>query len=336
MSHISQTEMETRLVRFGDLRPCTTAFIDTRTPGSERKENFTIIGRGVSESPDQHVHITLPHGFNIGAARQPPGCVNSQHSHDTAEVFVVHAGTWRFKSGHDGTDGYVDLGPGDTISLPTRLFRGFENIGQDVGFMFAVLGQDNPGRVTWAPYVFEQAERHGMVLLESGALVDTTITSVPEGAVRMRPTTLEDTYEYTRYDSNALLRCVVRMQDLKPSGEFSQVAGTAESAVIGVANPAEGMPAAPIAWAHGFQLRNLQLEPGAQSPYLTRAESEVLLVHRGNPSIEWQDGRLTLAPGDTLSLPGGVERRYRNGGAMPAAMFVVRPGDHPAPIHWRT
>ena len=77
--------MAARLVRYADLIPCRTAFIDTRTPGSTEKENFTIIGAGVSENPDQHVHITEKHGFNIGAARQPFGCVNSQHSHDTAE-----------------------------------------------------------------------------------------------------------------------------------------------------------------------------------------------------------------------------------------------------------
>ena len=70
-------EMETRIVRYGDLIPCKTAFIDAHTPGSDQKENFTIIGGGVSESPDQHVHIALPHGFNIGAAGQPPKCRNS-------------------------------------------------------------------------------------------------------------------------------------------------------------------------------------------------------------------------------------------------------------------
>ena len=62
-----------RLVRYIDLIPCYNAFIDCRTPGSEAKENFTIIGPGVSENPHQHVHIPEPHGFNIGGARQPPG-----------------------------------------------------------------------------------------------------------------------------------------------------------------------------------------------------------------------------------------------------------------------
>ena len=72
--------MEARVVRYADLRPCYNAFIDTRSPGSEAKENFTIIGPGVSENPEQYVHIAEPHGFNIGGARQPPGCINSQHS----------------------------------------------------------------------------------------------------------------------------------------------------------------------------------------------------------------------------------------------------------------
>ena len=31
--------MEARIVRYGELRPCKTAFIDAHTPGSNRKEN---------------------------------------------------------------------------------------------------------------------------------------------------------------------------------------------------------------------------------------------------------------------------------------------------------
>ncbi|MDZ7589029.1 MAG: hypothetical protein U5J78_07840 [Parasphingorhabdus sp.] len=73
---LTPAQMEARIVRYADLRPCYNAFIDTRNPGSEAKENFTVIGPGVSENPEQHVHIAEPHGFNIGGARQPPGCVN--------------------------------------------------------------------------------------------------------------------------------------------------------------------------------------------------------------------------------------------------------------------
>ena len=61
-------EMESHIVRYDELKPCKTAFIDAHTPGSDQKDNFTIIGPGVSESPDQHVHISETPGFNIGAA----------------------------------------------------------------------------------------------------------------------------------------------------------------------------------------------------------------------------------------------------------------------------
>ena len=101
MTQWTQEAMEKRLVRYADLKGLRNAFIDARTPGSDRKENFTIIGPGVSENPAQVVHIPEPHGFNFGAARQPFGCTNSQHSHLTAETFLVHTGKWRFVFGAD-------------------------------------------------------------------------------------------------------------------------------------------------------------------------------------------------------------------------------------------
>ena len=86
------------LRRDGESKPCRTAFIDAHTPGSDTKENFAIIG-GVSESPDQHVHVKKTPGFNGGAAGQPPKCRNSLHSHRTVEVFFVLKGRWRFFRG---------------------------------------------------------------------------------------------------------------------------------------------------------------------------------------------------------------------------------------------
>ena len=44
--------IESCIVRHGDLIPDRSAFIDAHTPGSNLKENYTIIGDGVSESAD--------------------------------------------------------------------------------------------------------------------------------------------------------------------------------------------------------------------------------------------------------------------------------------------
>ena len=184
---MTSEELEARIVRYGDLIPCKTAFIDAHTPGSDQKENFTIIGGGVSESPDQHVHIKDTPGFNIGAAGQPPRCRNSLHSHTTAEVFFVLKGRWRFFWGRWGKAGEVVLEEGDIINIPTGIFRGFENIGLDYGMIMAVLGGDDAGGgVTWAPQVIQDAAEHGLILGDNGKLYDSKKSQqLPEGVAPM-------------------------------------------------------------------------------------------------------------------------------------------------------
>ena len=301
---VSPEAMERRVVRYADLRPCFNAFIDTRSPGSAAKENFTIIGPGVSENPNQYVHIPEPHGFNIGGARQPPGCVNSQHSHDTAEVFVVHSGHWRFDLGEDGTDAHVECHPGDTISLPTKTFRGFTNIGDDTAFLWAVLGGDDPGRVTWAPQVFEMAKDYGLVLLETGRLVDTAAgEAVPPDARPMPPTSPAQVAALTRYTDAEAAKLVARDRR-----------GDGETPVIG--------PGGPLAWPHAFTLDRLDLMAGEVGDKAAPAGVEVIFVHRGALTVTWPGGGLRLGEGDTLSVPTGVARRLASDDG--ATAFIVR------------
>ena len=177
-----------QIVRYAELVPCRTAFIDAHTPGSDQKENFTIIGGGVSEAADQHVHIKDTPGFNIGAAGQPPKCRNSLHSHRTAEVFFVLSGRWRFFWGRWGETGEVILEAGDIFNIPTGMFRGFENIGSDYGMIMAILGGDDAGGgVIWAPQVIEDATDHGLVLGKNGKLYDTKKNEAPPKNVGPMP-----------------------------------------------------------------------------------------------------------------------------------------------------
>jgi quercetin dioxygenase-like cupin family protein len=321
-----------RVVRYEDLRPCRTAFIDTRSPGSDQKENFTIIGPGVAENPDQHVHITLPHGFNIGGARQPPHCLNSQHSHLTAEVFVVHSGTWAFRSGVDATDGEVILNPGDVISLPTDVFRGFENIGQSKGFLFAVLGDDDPGRVLWAPQVFDLAEEHGLVLMEDGSLHDTVaLGPVSEDARPMPRTTTEQVAKHRIIDAAGLRDIIIRTRKFEWSREtaLSAFDGVEEVALLGPANAAERIPEAPLAWDHGFVLRALRLAPGAAVPEHIRREEEVIFVQQGECQVTVEGMKLTLKPGDTFTTPIGSQRAFTNPGQKACTIYITRRNNKP-------
>ena len=278
--------MEGRVVRYCDLKPCYNAFIDTRTPGSEAKENFSIIGPGVSENPDQHVHIAEPHGFNIGGARQPPGCVNSQHSHDTVEVFVVHTGTWRFDIGERGDDAQVECRPGDVISLPTGMFRGFTNIGEDLGFLFGVLGGDDPGRVLWAPAVFDMAKDYGLVLMENGSLVDTVAgQSLPENVSPM-PRTSAAQVSALHIPTAAQAEALV----------WRANGARGDASVIG--------PEAQLDWPHPFTLDRLADPDETATPN----RPEVLFVHEGELTVTWSDGALTLGAGDTMTVPVGLQR----------------------------
>ena len=352
-THWTPEAMMERVIRYRDLAPCRNAFVDARTPGSDRKENFTLIGPGVSENPNQHVHIPEPHGFNIGGARQPPGCLNSQHSHLTAEVFVAHSGKWRFMFGPECEDGEVFLNPGDTISIPTHMFRGFENVGDDVGFLFAVLGGDDPGRVTWTPNVFDLAEKYGLVLLEGGRLIDTTEgESVPEGARREARTSPEIVAKLaTPTDRDLEAECVVHLRDIK-NNEASPLSrdGVSEAAIITPRETGDGFEPGPISgwWPHGFNLRLLTFAHDASTPWHERDEEEVLFVQDGTLDVSWLDGEgthtLTLGPGDTMTVPKGLARQFHNS-AEPhpdgtervsddhdgiTRAFVVRGGDAPA------
>lgn len=325
--------LSARLVRYVDLRPCTTAFIDTRTPGRQQKENFTIIGPGVAENPDQFVHIKEPHGFNIGGARQPPDCINSQHSHETAEVFIVHSGTWAFYLGPECEDGEVILSSGDTISIPVGVFRGFKNVGEDIGYLFAVLGGDDPGHVIWAPDVFESAARYGLILLEDGSLIDTTRgETVPKDRKAMPPTTPEIVASLRRMTAEEMGDCVILHDELylTDTGDLTPTVFK-ECPIIGATSPDEGLGEGKMNWPHGFQLRHVAVDPGAVTKRHARREEEVIFIHSGELTLHFDEGKVTLLPGDVFTVPIDKARIFSNDSSELAEAYIVRGGDHPSP-----
>ena len=337
MPEITNDIIAKRIIRFAEMMPCKTAFIDARTPGSDKKENFCLIGDGVAENPDQIVHIDIPHGFNIGAARQPKGCKNSHHSHDTEEVFMIFSGDWKFTWGECGEDGNAILSAGDTISLPSNMFRGFEYVGEGEGLMYSILGLNSngsAGRVLWAPYVFEQAKDYGLVLLEDGRLIDTAAgKTVPADGVVTTPTSQEEVESLDRLNIEDMLKCVVN-QDALPTmskGGLSKLNGISEFAVIGISNEHEAIEQGKMAWPHGFHLRRLQLEPGAKIEQHKRYEEEVIIVHRGSVDVMCENQPFTLNKGDLFSAPKASARQYSNNSNELTDLWVVRGGNNPRP-----
>ncbi|SCZ61917.1 Mannose-6-phosphate isomerase, cupin superfamily [Epibacterium ulvae] len=284
---MTTSSISSRIVRYGELRPCKTAFIDAHTPGSDQKENFTIIGGGVSESPDQHVHLTDKIGFNIGAAGQPPKCRNSLHSHTTAEVFFVLKGRWRFFWGRYGDAGEFVAEEGDIFNIPTGIFRGFENIGTDYGMIMAILGGDDAGGgVTWAPQVIEEAQSHGLMLGENGVLYDSkkgqklphNVGPMPllsEEQLKAFPETpVEDVVPYY----------VARYWDMMA------MAGKKPAKVIGADAMLRDKP--------GFEVDFLT-RGSLGAEMITAIQPTVLMPMRGHWHLRWDGGSEILNPGDT-------------------------------------
>lgn len=315
-------EIEARIVRYGDLHPCKTAFIDAHTPGSDQKENFTIIGGGVSESADQHVHITIPHGFNIGAAGQPPKCRNSLHSHRTAEVFFVLKGRWRFFWGRHGTAGEVVLEEGDIFNIPTGIFRGFENIGTDYGMIMAILGGDDAGGgVIWAPQVIQDATDHGLVLGENGRLYDTKKGQSPPADVKPMP--LLSDAELAAFPEpsprDVIPGYVARYWDLMAMADGDPVC------VIGAEAVLRDKP--------GFEVSLLNRNTVADT-LQTYDRPVVLMPMRGHWRVTWDGGSATLAPGDTMSVPERLAHHVAPSMTGEASLYRIIGTDDPAGPTW--
>ena len=317
MNNINLNE---RLVRYGELIPCKTAFIDTHTPGSNQKENFSIIGSGVSENPDQHVHIKIPHGFNIGAAGQPPKCHNSLHSHRTAEVFFVLSGRWRFFWGRYGNAGDVILERGDIFNIPTGIFRGFENIGKDYGMLMAILGGDDAGGgVIWAPEVLKEAKNHGLVLSEKGKIYDTKIgQQMPSNETLMKPLTEKELQNFPEYSTDEVVpKYVARYLDLYSLSKNNP------AKVIGENGKIYDKP--------GFEVEFIT-ENSFENIKNTYNKDVVFMPVEGYWMLNSKNYNLILNPGDTFSLPKNNEFTLNPTKPGMATLYKVIPtDDRPGP-----
>jgi len=287
---MNELNINNRLVRYGELIPCKTAFIDTHTPGSDQKENFTIIGSGVSENPEQHVHISIPHGFNIGAAGQPPKCNNSLHSHRTAEVFFVLSGRWRFFWGRYGNAGEVILEKGDIFNIPTGIFRGFENIGETYGMLMAILGGDDAGGgVIWAPEVLSEAKKHGLILSEKGKIYDTLKDQkIPNDENEMKPLKDDELKNFPEYTTSEVVPYyVARYLDLY------SLSSETSCKVIGEKGKIYDKP--------GFEVEFISDK--SKNKYGIYTKDVVFMPVDGYWRIKSEIFDIILNPGDTFSLP---------------------------------
>lgn len=165
------------IVRFDELKEhgIPLMFIDSILPGHQRM-NYAVIGDTASENPEFEPAITVPHRFQVGMGFAAPGNGPAFHTHDYVEMFLILEGQWRFYWGNnpDTVEGEASLGKWDMITLPPRLYRGFEVVGETVGWFFAVLDPHTVFRDKdpyWAPDVERRAAEYGFHADASGKMI---------------------------------------------------------------------------------------------------------------------------------------------------------------------
>ena len=290
--------MINRLAKFNDLIPSSLPFVEGRLEGHRERKNYTIIGRGVAEDSRQSVKIQSLHGYNLGAVSAMPKNGSGLHSHTTAEVFIIYSGKWRFYWGADGKNETV-LNKGDIISMPTNMFRAFENYGDEESLMFVVLGGDDPGIITWVPEILNRAKETGMALLDDNSLIDLRKNEIPNGRKIIEPISLSELDKFDNYLPTELEKNIFRNE--QNNTPHDQINNIDIFQVLGKTfNTNKYDPL--INQDTGFNLTILKSRVG-KIENIECSKPTTLFAQHGLWEIKLNDINIKLEKGDTFSVP---------------------------------
>jgi mannose-6-phosphate isomerase-like protein (cupin superfamily) len=335
---LTPAELQRRHIGRAQYVSCDDAFIDVRLPGSTPKENYSIVGPGVTQNASQVVNLREPHGFNIGAAGMAPGITNNLHLHFTSEVFIACEGRFTLRWGAAGDEGEAVLEEGDVICMPTWMFRGFSNSGSRHGFLMTVLGGDDTGGIIWSPDVMRRARATGLYLGRDNQLIDVPAGQAPPADEQLLPLMPGDEVAALRRWSapELMARCVKPAQrDFRCATLDTVLPGHAWqlAPVIGwgLSQHRDHRPA--VTDPQGFSVEWLRVPPGQRSAAITLQQPAVLVHAAGplsvafNATVDRLDA--ALGPWDSLSLPAGSRFSFINTGAADALALLVVQGDGP-------
>ena len=291
--------MNNRIAKFEDLVPSTLPFVEGKLEGHKDRKNFSIVGPGVAEDSKQFIKISMAHGYNLGAVIAKPQNGSGLHSHTTAEVFLIYSGSWRFYWGAEGKE-EIMLNAGDIISMPTNMFRAFENVGKEEGLIFVVLGGDDPGIITWVPDVLKKAKETGMALLDDNSLIDLSEKKIPEGKKILEPISNDEIKKFDNYKLNDFKKFVYKFENrslyennLDNGIDLIQILGKqfVDKSFTPVINQDTG-----------FNLSILKAKKGSLKDLIFNKPT-ILFSRKGLWNIEIQNSNIKLNSKDTFSIP---------------------------------
>lgn len=334
---VTLAEAARRHLKRADYVPCVDAFIDCRLPGSMPKENYSMIGPGVTQNPTQAINLQEPHGFNIGAAGMYPGVTNNLHLHFTSETFIVPTGAYTLRWGVCGDEGELPLKAGDIAVMPTWLFRGFTAASDQFGLLMTVLGGDDTGGIIWSPEVLMRARETGLWLNKDNEVIDEHTTGVAPSDADILPLLPDaEIAALKRWSIEQMRARVIKKTslDFRPA-TLDTAAGfqwqIAPAVGNGLSQHRHHAPA--VLEPQSFSVEWLRVESGQGSAPFSTAEKMVVISLSLLLEVELNTGvdmvRCVLGFEDMISIPAHAVRAFRcPSGAMPAEAVMVIAGDH--------
>ena len=288
-----------RIAKFNELTPSTLPFVEGRLEGHRERKNYSIVGPGVAEDSEQSIKISKAHGYNLGAVSANPKNGSGLHSHTTAEVFLIYSGKWRFYWGVDGKNEII-LGKGDIISMPTNMFRGFENAGDEEGLIFVVLGNDDPGIITWIPKVLISAKETGLALLDDNSLIDLKKNKIPTGKKLLEPISNDQLQKFDNYSLNEIEKFICRFDN---QSKFQNDLDNGIKLIQIIGNQFSNQSYNPLIDQNtGFNLSILKSKNG-QIKDLIFTKPTIMFSQKGLWKIKIENDIFEINSKDTFSVP---------------------------------
>jgi mannose-6-phosphate isomerase-like protein (cupin superfamily) len=131
---------------------------------------------------------------------------------------------------------------------------------------------------------------------------------------------------------------VARFRSLAPTRDYVDAAipGCERTTYRVIGAPGGAPDSAPLA-ADGFHLNIVCCEPGKSAPLHNHLTLEVFVALSGHWQVFWGpqgERSVRLERWDTVSIPPGVSRGFRNVGDEPAYLMGLAGGTDPGMINW--
>lgn len=172
---LSAAEMETRIARFGSLRPKSRRYAEQSGIPAEAfemiaaKNIYLLMAPEGAGGANAAPAVTGAPGLTVNICECPPGNGPMLHSHQrTRETFFCLRGRFEVRWGDRG-EHRTTLEEFDMVAVPTNVSRAFTNVGDTMAYLLVMIQGDNDelNDVAYSPEVGDEiVRRYGPTVKE--------------------------------------------------------------------------------------------------------------------------------------------------------------------------